>query len=355
MKLLEKTNIGGIDLKNRMVRSATATFMADEKGRITPDVRDVYKKLAQGDVGLIIFEDTGVANNTLESKHLLINNDSYIPSYKELVDDVHSFGSKTIIQLSHSGIIEKDGEFVDVTNGFSDDLISNEDIKEIVKLYANAALRSQKAGFDGVQIHAAHGYFLTKFLSPFYNKRTDEYGGSVENRTKLVVEILNEIKDKCGNDYPVFLKLNSSDFMKEENTNGLEQGRQIAIILDRAGIDAIEVSGGVADGEYSCVRTKILKPENEAYHLENCLEISKSVSAPLILVGGMRSPDIINQVLEAFPAIQGVSLSRPFISEPNLIKRWKDGDHKKARCVSCNMCFNPEGATCILNRKKTKS
>jgi len=352
MKLLEKTNIGGIELRNRIVRSATATFMSDENGYVTPRVKQVYKDLSEGELGLIIFEDTGVGDVTLESKHLMIGDDSYIDGYREIVDQIHSTGGKTIMQLSHSGLLKKGDAFIDVTDGFNEELITREDIHEIIELYGDAALRAKKAGFDGVQIHCAHGYFLTKFLSPFYNKRQDEYGGSVAKRTRVVVEILENIKAKCGSHFPVFAKINSSDFMREENTHTLAEGKQLAVILDKAGIDAIEVSGGVANGEYSCVRTRILKPEQEAYHLENALEIAREVAAPIIVVGGMRSPEVINQTLENYPAIKAIAIGRPLLSEPHLVKRWKEGNTAKARCVSCNKCFNPDGAVCILNKLK---
>jgi 2,4-dienoyl-CoA reductase-like NADH-dependent reductase (Old Yellow Enzyme family) len=351
-KLFKKTVIGGIELNNAIVRSATATFMSDEKGYVTSEVKQVYKDLSEGEIGLIVFEDTGVGKVTLEPKHLMIGNDSYIDGYKDIVDQIHFTGGKTIMQLSHSGILRKDENMVDVSDGFSEHLISKEDISEIIGLFGNAAVRAQKAGFDGVQIHAAHGYFLSKFLSPFFNRRNDEYGGSIENRTRIVVEILNDIKNKCGADYPVFLKINSSDFMKEENTNTLTEAKQIAVFLDKAGIDAIEVSGGVENGEYSCVREKILKPEQEAYHLENALQIAREVSTSVIVVGGMRSPEVINRVLEDNQDIKGVAIARPLISEPHLVKRWKEGNIAKARCISCNKCFNLNGATCIFNKRK---
>lgn len=351
MQVFEKTTIGGVELKNRIVRSATATFMADERGYVTPRVKEVYNELSEGEIGLIIFEDTGVGEVTLESKHLMISNDSYVEGYKEITDQIHSNGGKTIIQLSHSGILRKGEDMVDVTDGFNEQLITKEDISEIVDLFGDAALRTQKAGFDGVQIHAAHGYFVTKFLSPYYNQRNDEYGGSVEKRTRVAVEILNSIKVKCGADYPVFLKLNSSDFMKEENSNTIAEAKQIATILDKAGIDAIEVSGGVAGGEYGPARRRIFKPEDEAYHKDYAVEIAKEISAPVIVVGGFRSIDVIESTLEE-QNIEAVSLSRPLVREPQLVKRWKNGNRSKAKCISCNACFNMDGAICAFNRKK---
>jgi 2,4-dienoyl-CoA reductase-like NADH-dependent reductase (Old Yellow Enzyme family) len=351
MKVFKTATIGGIEVKNRIMRSATATFMADEKGYVTPRLKEVYKELSEGEIGLIIFEDTGVGEITQESKHLMIGNDSYVEGFKEITDQIHFNGGKTIIQLSHSGILKKEEGMVDVTNGFDEQLITQENISGIVELFGDAALRAQQAGFDGVQIHAAHGYFVTKFLSLFYNRRNDEYGGSVEKRTRVAVEILNNIKAKCGADYPVFLKLNSSDFMKEENTNTLTEAKQIASILDKAGIDAIEVSGGVAGGEYGPARRKIFKSEDEAYHKDYAVEIAKEISAPVIIVGGFRSLDVIEEALDEYN-IQAVSLSRPLVREPHLIKRWKAGDTSKAKCISCNACFNMEGAICAFNRKK---
>lgn len=351
MQLFENTRLGGIDVKNRVVRSATATFMADDKGQVTDRVKALYKDLSEGEIGLIIFEDTGVGESTLESKHLMINDDSYVQGYRDIVDQIHSTGGKTIIQLSHSGILKKGNHFIDVTDGFDETLITVEDIKMIVEMYGDAALRSQKAGFDGVQIHAAHGYFLTKFLSPFFNRRKDAYGGTIENRTRIVVEIFNTIKQKCGADYPVWLKLNSSDFMTEQNTNTLREAKEIALIMDNAGIDAIEVSGGVSVGIHGPARKKIFTQEKEAYHKDNAVEIAKMVSVPVIVVGGFRSVEIAEQTLQE-NNIEAVSLSRPLIREPHLVKRWMTEDTSKALCVSCNACFNMDGATCVFNRKK---
>jgi len=348
MKLLTKTSIAGIEINNRIVRSATAGFMA-EKGYVSDRVTDVYRDLAKGQVGLIIFEDTNVGEIDVAPHHLMINTDSHISGLKDIVDIIHLNNSKTIIQLSHSGSFFKNDKTIDSSDNFDETILDEKSIKKIVKLFAQGALRAQKAGFDGVQIHCAHGYFLTKFLSPFFNKRKDKYGGSTENRSRIIVEILNEIKSVCGSQYPVIMKLSSSDFMKEDNTTDITEGVKIAKIMEEAGIDAIEVSGGVFYGEYSCARTKIFKQEDEAYHLENALEIAKEVSVPLILVGGMRSPELINKVLNNYPQIVAVSLSRPLLSEPDLVKKWSQGDTKKARCVSCNKCFNPTGAKCIMN------
>ena len=348
MKLLTKTSFAGLDINNRIVRSATAGFMA-ENGYVSNRVKKVYKDLAEGNVGLIIFEDTNVGEIDVASHHLMINTDSHIAGLKDVVDIIHNNNSKTIIQLSHSGNFLSEDKVIDASENFDEDVLDKPAIKKIVRLFAEGALRAQRAGFDGVQIHCAHGYFITKFLSPFFNKRKDEYGGNTENRTRIIVEILREIKLVCGSDFPVIMKLSSSDFMKEENSNTITEGVEIAQIMEKAGIDAIEVSGGVFYGEYSCARNKIFKPENEAYHLDNALKISEKVSVPLILVGGMRSPEVINNILENHPQIIAVSLSRPLLSEPPLVKRWSQGDTKKARCVSCNKCFNPEGARCIMN------
>lgn len=331
-RLFEKINIGGIEVNNRFMRSATVSQKANIEGYVTEDILNMYRELSEGQVGLIITGTMGIIKGADNSKLLRIHDDSYLEGLKKLTDVVHKNNSKIIPQLGHGGSLG----------------MTKVEIKDFVDKFGEAALRSKKAGFDGVQIHAAHGFLFSKFLSPYYNRRTDEYGGSLENRVRIIIEVLNNIKIKCGKEFPVFIKMNSSDFFRNGNGFTFEESKHAAKIFSDSGFDAIEISGGAAGGEYGPARSKIHSKEQEAYHKEFSEKIAKEVSIPVILVGGIRSLEVAEEILKE-TKIEAISLSRPLIREPKLIKRWAEGTIEKAKCVSCNNCFSPEGITCIFN------
>ena len=183
-------------------------------------------------------------------------------------------------------------------------------------------------------------------MSPVYNKRIDEYGGSPENNVRIILEIIESIKTSCGHDFPVWIKLNASDFGLEENAYDVDEFLFSAKEIVKSGIDAIEVSGGTMTGKQPPGRTK----KHEAYHLEYAKKLAKEVDVPIILVGGFRNIDLIEPVLQN-NNIEAVSMCRPFIREPGLVKKWFDGDTTKAQCVACNGCFNPRGTRCFFELK----
>lgn len=335
-RVFEKINIGGIEVNNRFVRSATVVQKATLDGYVTEDILNMYRELSEGEVGLIITGTMGIIKGADNSKLLRIHDDSYLEGLKKLTDVVHKNNSKIIPQLGHGGTLE----------------MTKAEIENFVEEFGEAALRSKKAGFDGVQVHAAHGFLFSKFLSPYHNRRNDEYGGSLENRARIILEVFNSIKTKCGKEFPVFIKINCSDFFENGNGFTFEESKQVAKIFAEAGFDAIEISGGSAvGGEYTPARPKIHLKEQEAYHKDFAVKIAEEVSIPVILVGGIRSLEIAEDILQE-TKIEAISLSRPLIREPKLIKRWAEGNTEKAKCVSCNQCFDQEGNICIFNRRK---
>jgi 2,4-dienoyl-CoA reductase-like NADH-dependent reductase (Old Yellow Enzyme family) len=212
--------------------------------------------------------------------------------------------------------------------------LSLEQIAEIIEDFAAAARRAKEAGFDAVQLHAAHGYLINQFLSPNTNQRTDDYGGSRENRARFCYQVYEAVRETVGPDYPVFIKLNSEDCID----NGLELGDAVEVAkqLSAVGIDAIEVSGGVAAaGKKSAVRL-VRKENEEGYFLTNAQAVKAVVDRPVISVGGYRS---LARVREALESVDAVALSRPFIRQPNLANLWKEGKTDKADCISCSRCF----------------
>ena len=230
-----------------------------------------------------------------------------------------------------------------------------EDIGKVVEAFGNGAVRAEKAGFDGIQIHAAHGYLLSQFLSPFYNKRKDEYGGILENRVRIILEILRTIKVRVRSDFPVMIKMNSQDFL--EGGLSADEGIKIAAILAESGIDAIEFSGGsIHSGKLSPVRPgKLESRDEEVYYRKEAEKYKEAVSVPLMLVGGIRSFEVAEGLVENGTA-DYISLCRPLIREPALVKRWKSGDLRKATCLSDNQCFRPgmagEGIYCVVEKKE---
>jgi len=364
-QLFDRVEINGMLLRNRSVRSATWTGMGTRDGRCTNKLIKLTETLARGQVGLII---TGFAyvmpNGQAMPRQISIHDDAMIPGLKKLTKRVHGVKGKIVMQIVHAGVqcvirdIEEKNTWGpsavhDKVFRRTPKAMTQREIKETVKAFAAAAGRVKRAGFDGVQLHGAHGYLVSQFLSPFRNKRKDKYGGPIENRARFLFEIYRAVRKTVGKGFPVLIKLNSDDFIR----GGLRQQDALFVAkrLDEMGIDAIEISGGLpASGNLGPARPKIRKTEDEAYFLPLAKKIKKQVSVPIILVGGMRSLKAADQILES-GAADFFSMSRPLIREPNLIKRWQEGDGKKAKCVSCNQCFgaamSSEGVCCVLGRR----
>jgi 2,4-dienoyl-CoA reductase-like NADH-dependent reductase (Old Yellow Enzyme family) len=366
-KLFEKTTINGMTLNNRFVRSATWEGMCEKDGRPTAKLASYYRDLAAGDVGLIITGYTFVRPDGKQMPGKMgIHTDDFAADMRSLAQAVHSEGGRICIQLVHAG-----GQTTTQTAGrrplapsavkveqFPEEpqAMSKEDIDEIVAAFGDAARRAEEYGFDAVQLHAAHGYLINQFLSPLTNKRTDDYGGPVENRCRFLLEVYRRVRFEVGPDFPVLAKLNGSDNL--EGGLDLSDAVYAAKLLDAEKIDAIEVSGGTsASGDKTPVRTKIDKPKQEGYNLALAIEIKKTVQCPIMAVGGFRSPEVINKAVTE-NGIDYISMARPFIREPQLIKRWQQGDLSAARCISCNGCFKPGikegGIYCVVEKKEAK-
>jgi 2,4-dienoyl-CoA reductase-like NADH-dependent reductase (Old Yellow Enzyme family) len=362
--LFESTVINGIDIQNRLIRSATWEGMAAKNGTCTSQLTETMIILAKGGVGLIITGHTYVlAEGQAGPGQLGIHNDSVITGLEKMTNAVHKAGGKIILQLAHAG-------FYAATNltgttawapstrpphsqSVAKEMTINE-IKTVIEAYGRAAARAKKAGFDGVQLHAAHGYLLSEFLSPAFNCRNDQYGGPLENRARIVLEVLAEIRDKVGSNYPVLAKLNCQDFL--ENGLSIGDSLQIGTWLGENGLDAIELSGGTSDsGNRMPVRPGKLSIDKEAYYRDAAKKFKDIIGIPLILVGGIRSFQVAENLVEEGIA-DYVSMSRPFIREPNLVNRWRAGDRNPSTCKSDNQCFGPamsgEGIYCVTERRE---
>jgi 2,4-dienoyl-CoA reductase-like NADH-dependent reductase (Old Yellow Enzyme family) len=350
--LFEKTWIKSLELPNRAIRSSTWSGVGDGKGYVTDRALEFYGELAGGDIGLILTGYQYVMTNGQGLPFMLGNYDeTQTEGLKKLVDTVHKEGGRIAVQLVHC-LAKADPKLF---FGEGDELwgasavpyspadkvpieMTREDITRLVQAFAAAAARSRRCGFDGIQIHGAHGFGINQFLSPAWNRRGDMYGGSLLNRYRLVAEILEAIRGEVGKDYPVMFKLSAQDFVG----NGLElpESAEIARRLANDGIDAIQVSAccSISNGDQHCAKKMIVKEEDEAYLADFAQYIKESVNVPVMAVGGIRSVPVANGILKKGQA-DYISMARPLIREPHLIKRWKAGDTASARCISCNRCF----------------
>ena len=362
-KVFEQGEINGMVVANRFVRSATWEGQASDDGSVTPKLTDTMTALARGGVGFII---SGHAYVSPEGQagpwQLGIDRDERIPGLQSMTAAVHDNGGKIVAQLAHAGhfaaeqltglppVVASDYEGLaesprrELTTG---------DIQGLVTAFANAAKRARESGFDGVQIHSAHGYLLSQFLSPVFNRRQDNYGGSIENRARIHLEVYRAIRDAVGSDYPVLVKLNCRDFV--ENGLSLEDSLQVGKLMADAGLDAIELSGGLlTGGKLSPSRMGIKTEDKEAYFKDDAQAFKRDLDIPLILVGGMRSFSVAERLLDDGGA-DYISMSRPFIREPDLINRWKSGDLSRAACKSDNLCFKPamkgDGIYCVTEER----
>jgi len=362
--LFDSTEINGLVLKNRFVRSATWEGMCEADGRPTSRLISLYRDLALGNVGLII---TGYTFVSPEGKQLPgkmgVHTDDFADIMKEMTNAVHEAGGKICMQLVHAG-----GQ-TDSANAGRQPLapsavkidqypempaeITQDDIARLVSAFATGAQRAKNWGFDAIQLHGAHGYLINQFLSPLANQRRDEYGGSIANRCRFLLETYRAVRTAVGSDFPVLIKLNGSDNLEGGLT--LDDAVHTAQAIEAEGINAIEISGGTpASGEQSPVRLKIDSAEKEAYNLSQARKIRKAVRCPLMVVGGFRSFEIAEKTIRE--SADYISMARPFIREPALVKRWQEDDQSKARCISCNGCFKPGlkegGIYCVVEKKE---
>ncbi|MHA2007373.1 MAG: NADH:flavin oxidoreductase [Promethearchaeota archaeon] len=362
--------IGKLEIKNRFVRSATYEGLATEEGEITDKLVDFYKTLSEGGSGLIItsfafIQESGRAQN----KQIAAYKDDFIPSLQRLANTIHENGEgcKVALQIVHSGrqshhvkeTIAPSAVLEKFTNKMPREMSINE-IEETIESFAQAARRAKEASFDGVQLHGAHGYLISEFLSPYTNRRTDQYGGNTEKRLRFVEQIYIRSRELVGDDFPILIKMNCDDFLEGGIT--LEESKKLTKSLSTIGFDAIEISSCM----WETVKRKkkeigwrpMFIPESRmsvgavnepAYHLPYAKEIIKGIDIPLILVGGVNSIDLIEEILNNGDA-DFVSFSRPLIREPDLPNRWIKGiGSSTVKCDYCNNCLltlTKEGLSC---------
>lgn len=369
--LFSPQRIGNVEIKNRIVRSATFEHRAEKYGYVGQKILDFYDDLACGGTGLIITGFTGIDPSATGSPYQLrLDNDSYIPGHKKLVNLVHDQPDvKLAMQIAHMGRQGEHPKFPSVapspirekTTGSTPKELNIKEIYELIKKYKETSVRAYECEYDMVQLHAAHGYLLSNFLSPYTNRRTDEFGGSIENMAKILVEIFHQTRDELGKEFPITVKLQTDDLVPGGLTLGTSS--KIAKILADTGFDAIEPSGGIYESQLTHRNpypSKMIKSsEGENYFLPTAKLIKPLINnTKLILVGGIKNPLAAEKILDDQHA-DFISMCRPLIYEPDLPNRWKSGDISPAKCKSCSSCLvvmrkGPVYCVTKKNREKKK-
>jgi 2,4-dienoyl-CoA reductase-like NADH-dependent reductase (Old Yellow Enzyme family) len=378
-QVFEETEFAGLKLKNRIIRSATFEAMGDKSGRPSAKLAKLYVRLARGGVGAIVTGAVSVQQSGKLAPHsIMLDSKEPIEDLRAMVSAVKEFGTPIIVQLVHAG-----GQTNRATTGT--DLVgpsqkkyafysaetrelTEAEIQEIIQAFVKAIQRAQQVGFDGVQLHAAHGYLLSAFLSPRVNKRKDRWGGNTENRVRIIDEIVRTARKEVGT-YPILVKFSAYDGDKDGVV--LEEGMKIAQLLEKAGIDAIETSCGSADDGFNHMRVSNVPTEAllrliprirdgspmtrlfykatmplivkrwsplHNYNVQGAQEIKKQVNVPVIVVGGIRNINDIRNVITEDKA-DYVSMSRPFIIEPDLVNKFLAGEQEQSKCIDCGYCL----------------
>ena len=350
--IFEEVQIKNLKLNNRIIRASIGDRLSLIDGKITEESLNLYKQLSNDGVGLII---TGCANvadyyQMDNLNNFRIDKDEYIPEYQKLTSLVHKNKAKILMQIFHVGgltTLQTDKIYapssikIPSTNRTSNEM-SKDDILRIEQNFVDGAIRAQKAGFDGVDIHAAHHYLLSEFLSPIYNKRNDEYGGNDENRARIIIEIIKKMRKEVGPDFIISMKINCEDGYPEGIT---QEGFLTACKLaEKAGVDMIQVSG------MEWLFGKI-KPNTPVFFQQTKL-LADIVKIPVVLVGGLRDVDTMENAINN-SNIEFVSIGRPLICEPDIVQKWKSGYKKKSICLNCNNCLN-KGFCVLLEKGKKK-
>lgn len=337
--LFEPAEIGRLKVKNRLIRSATAESMATKEGFVTEELIELYKKLAEGGVGTIVTGFMFVSDGGRASfKMTGISRDEHIKGLSRLVSEVKKTAKDVVFvaQLAHAGRQSfinpvAPSAVKDLFTGVVPREMTREEIERTIEDFANSAIRAEKAGFDAVQLHCAHGYLLSEFISPYTNRRSDDYG--VE-RERILLEIIERIRERSR--IPVMIKMNARDFVP----GGLELSEAVRIAkrLEDNGFEAVEVSGGMYESIYhtgfNVVSQKVSK-SGEAYFKDLAFTIKKAVDIPVIAVGGIKSLSVAEELLKV---VDFVAMSRALIRDPYLPRKMTLGA-TRSDCKSCNLCL----------------
>lgn len=345
-KLLEGGRIGKMGVKNRTVMAPIANRLNDESGAVTQRFIDFYVERAKGGTGLIIIENTCVdwPLGKAGDFPVRLDSDRFIHGFNDLAEAVHPYGAKLATQLQHAGRQTEMGAtegLQPVTSSVLTEYrgslareMTIPEIKEAVEKFAAAARRTKQSGFDAVEIHGAHGYLPTQFMSPYMNTRTDMYGGSFENRMRFPLEIVSRVREEVGTDFPIIYRISA-----DEHVAGgvdLAEAKLIAQALEKAGVDAIDVSAGAQASRYWIFPTMAM-PRGCNVHLSE--GIKAVVDIPVIVVGRINDPFLAEDILQQEKA-DFVALGRPLLADAYFVEKASRGAAEDIRpCIACNQCI----------------
>ncbi|MEA4855158.1 MAG: NADH:flavin oxidoreductase [Solidesulfovibrio sp.] len=330
--LFDTVSVKGVAFPNRLLRSATWERLADPQGAITPELERWDARQIAGGIGGFIVSATYLSPDARAIPGQIgLCGPQHLPGHRRLIAAGRAAGVAMLLQLAHAG---RDGALLAVGEP------STAQLDALPALFANGARLAREAGYDGAQIHSAHGYFLSQFLHPGRNRRTDAYGGSPAGRRKLLLDIQAAMRAAAGEDFLLSVKLDCRDL--DGSPGVFEACLEAAQALDAAGIDLVEISGlggnkGLCDGPGQA--ESVFAPEAAA--------VAAAIRAPVALVGANRSPEVMERIVNE-TAIAFFSLSRPLLCEPELPRRWREGDRSPSRCVSCGGCYDAAGNRCLF-------
>lgn len=332
--------IQSMTVKNRILRSATMENMADEKGFVTDALVNLYYDLAIGGTGLIITGASAVEQKgRVWSHQTALWDDRFIKGLAKISKVIHQHGSncKCAVQLHHGGMAGFGYSYGSKDGGYFLNAVAESEIRKTIDAFGNAAVRVRRAGFDAVCVHAAHGYLISQFLSPLTNDRGDKWGGNLENRMRFALEVCQSIRNKAGQDFPLLWKMNCSDYCN--GGSEIAEYTQTAKELIKAGVDLIEISGGIK--EQIKLRNKLKKKagKKEAYFRDAIKPFRNMIgNKALAITGGIRSLNIMQDLMDE--GVDMVGICRPLISEPEFPNKIFGAPEKTAaRCISCNKCL----------------
>lgn len=357
--MLEPGKIGDMTTMNRVVFPAMGTMFPDTDGFVTDMLINYHVARAKGGCGLNIVELSAVHRTSKGARTLGVFDDKFIPGLTELASAIKEAGGKACLQLGHFGrqtnssstgmpIVAPSAIPCPVCQEMPRELTIDE-IKELIKAFGDAALRAKKAGFDAVEIHGAHGYLISAFMSPYSNKRTDEYGGSFENRARFALEVIDDVRKKVGKDFPVIYRLSADELVEGGLT--IEDSKKEAKLFEEAGIDALDVSIGVYETLAYSTPTIDLPP---GFNVDNAASIKSVVSIPVIATGRINDPILAEKIIDDGKA-DFVNIGRGQIADPEFVNKTMENDIDGiVKCLGCmqgcsDMAFYSNPISCLRN------
>ncbi len=363
-KLFSEGKIGSLTLKNRLVVPGMGTTLLQYDGHMTDAFIDYWVERAKGGYGLLITEYNGVnPQGSANPMELMISDDSYIPGLQKLTEAVHAYGAKMFTQLHHAGretntshtrmpVVAASA----IPCPHNRDLVeemSTEQVYQTIQDFVDGAIRAKKAGFDGVELHGAHGYLISNFLSPYSNKRTDEFGGTITNRARLAVNIVKGIKTACGADFPVSFRISAED--KVHGGVDIHEVKPIIRLLEAAGIDALNINQATYGSWQNLISCYHLKP---GANLDYVHELRKVVKVPIITVGRFSDPAFIDSVIEE-GEVDFIATGRQSLADPYFPQKLLNGQEDEiipcvacmTRCQTLRCVLGPMdyGMSCMMN------